>query len=44
MLKVYGSMLCKDCVQCRKAFDKLGVEYVYLDFEGLSQAAGGSCV
>lgn len=32
MLKVYGSMLCKDCVQCRKALDKLGVEYVYLDF------------
>lgn len=32
MLKVYGSMLCPDCVACRKAFDAAGVQYVYLDF------------
>ena len=32
MLKIYGSMLCKDCVQCREALDKAGVSYEYLDF------------
>ena len=32
MLKIYGSMLCPDCVQCREALDKTGVEYEYLDF------------
>ena len=32
MLKIYGSMLCPDCVQCRKDLDKAGVEYQYLDF------------
>ena len=31
MLKIYGSMLCKDCVQCRKELDKAGVSYEYLD-------------
>lgn len=32
MIKVYGSMLCPDCVQCREDLDKAGVKYVYLDF------------
>lgn len=32
MLKIYGSMLCPDCVQCRKDLDQAGVEYEYLDF------------
>lgn len=32
MLKIYGSMLCKDCVQCRNDLDAAGVEYEYLDF------------
>ena len=32
MLKIYGSMLCPDCVQCRKDLDKAGVDYEYLDF------------
>ena len=32
MLKIYGSMLCKDCVQCREDLDRAGVEYEFLDF------------
>lgn len=32
MLKIYGSMFCPDCVQCREDLDKAGVEYEYLDF------------
>ena len=32
MIKIYGSMLCKDCVQCREELDAAGVEYEYLDF------------
>lgn len=32
MLKIYGSMLCKDCVQCREDLDKAGVPYAYFDF------------
>lgn len=32
MLKIYGSMLCKDCVQCREDLDKAGVAYAYFDF------------
>lgn len=37
MLKIYGSMLCKDCVQCRKDLDAAGVAYEYTDFaENLS--------
>lgn len=32
MLKIYGSMLCPDCVQCRQELDRAGVEYEYLDF------------
>ena len=33
MLKIYGSMLCKDCVQCREDLDKAGVDYVFLEFQ-----------
>lgn len=32
MLKIYGSMLCPDCVKCRDALDKAGVEYEFRDF------------
>lgn len=32
MLRIYGSMLCPDCVQCRKELDEAGVAYEYLDF------------
>lgn len=32
MLKIYGSMLCPDCVECRAELDKSGVEYEFLDF------------
>lgn len=32
MLRIYGSMLCPDCVQCRKELDAAGVAYEYLDF------------
>ncbi len=32
MLKIYGTMLCRDCVRCREALDKAGVAYEYLDF------------
>ena len=32
MIKIYGSMLCKDCVLCREDLDKSGVQYEYLDF------------
>ena len=32
MLKIYGSMLCPDCVNCREDLDRAGVAYEYLDF------------
>lgn len=32
MIRIYGSMLCKDCVQCRKDLDNAKVPYAYLDF------------
>lgn len=32
MLKIYGSMLCPDCVQCRSDLDAAGISYEYLDF------------
>lgn len=32
MLKIYGSMLCPDCVRCREEMDKAGREYTFLDF------------
>lgn len=32
MIRIYGSMLCPDCVACRQALDAAGVAYEYLDF------------
>lgn len=32
MLKIYGSMLCPDCVRCRQELERAGVEYVFLEF------------
>lgn len=32
MLKVYGSLLCKDCVACKAAFEKRGIAFEYHDF------------
>ncbi len=31
-MTIYGSMLCPDCVRCREALDKAGIEYTFLDF------------
>ena len=31
-MKIYGSMLCPDCVRCRKDLDEKGIDYEYLDF------------
>lgn len=32
MLRIYGSMLCPDCVKCREDLDRAEVDYEYLDF------------
>lgn len=32
MIKIYGSILCKDCVQCREELNAAGIAYEYLDF------------
>lgn len=32
MLRIYGSMQCPDCVECRKNLDEARVEYEYRDF------------
>ena len=32
MLKIYGSMLCPDCVKCRNDLDQHGIAYEYCDF------------
>ncbi len=32
MLKIYGSMLCPDCVTCLDDLDRAKVSYEYLDF------------
>ena len=32
MLKIYGSMMCPDCVQIKKDLDNAGVAYEYKDF------------
>lgn len=32
MLKIYGSMLCKDCVACVEDLKKENVEFEFLDF------------
>lgn len=31
-MKIYGSMLCPDCVKCREELDKAGIVYEFLDF------------
>ena len=31
-MKIYGSMLCPDCVKCREELDKAGITYEFLDF------------
>lgn len=33
MLKIYGSMLCKDCVACVEAMEQAGVDFVFCDFK-----------
>lgn len=33
MLKVYGTMLCKDCVACGARFDEDKVEYEFLPID-----------
>ena len=32
MLKIYGSMLCPDCVECCNDLNNAGVNYEFLDF------------
>lgn len=32
MLKIFGSMLCKDCVECVEDLKKANVEFEFLDF------------
>ena len=32
MLKIYGSLLCPDCVQCKADLADAKVEFEYLDF------------
>ena len=32
MLKIYGSMLCPDCIRCLRDLEKAAVPYVYYDF------------
>lgn len=32
MVKIYGSVMCPDCVECREMLDKAGISYEYLDF------------
>ena len=32
MLKIYGSRMCPDCIECLADLDKAGVAYEYLDF------------
>lgn len=32
MLKIYGSMLCPDCVQCCEELTAAGVSYAFYDF------------
>lgn len=32
MLKIYGSRLCPDCVQCLADLDRKGIAYEYHDF------------
>lgn len=31
MLKIYGTDLCPDCVNCKKDLDQVGISYEYLN-------------
>ena len=31
MIKIYGSKICGDCIDCLKAFDKKGIGYEFID-------------
>lgn len=37
MLKIYGMMICPDCVECRKALDQAGIDYAFFDFSEKTQ-------
>jgi glutaredoxin-related protein len=32
MLKIYGSLLCPDCIRCKEDLTTAGVAFTYLDF------------
>ena len=32
MLKIYGTLQCPDCVQCKAELEKAGVAFIYYDF------------
>lgn len=32
MLKIYGMMICPDCMECCEALDKANIAYEFLDF------------
>lgn len=32
MLKIYGSLMCPDCVECKADLEKAGVAFEYKDF------------
>ena len=33
MVKIYGTTLCVDCLECMETFDKEGIEYTLYDFK-----------
>ena len=33
MLKIYGTLLCRDCVECLAAYDRAGLSYEFCEFE-----------
>ena len=33
MLKIYGTLRCPDCVECKADLDRAGVEYTFLNFD-----------
>lgn len=33
MLKIYGSMMCGDCVACVEEFGKAGIQFQFCDFK-----------
>ena len=37
MLKIYGMMICPDCISCREELDKAGIAYEFLDFAEATQ-------